>query len=315
MKRRISVLLGVLGTIAGCAPTKLLQATAEFSRMTESAAADLSAAPGLVTSMCRLRAQIEFLTKRMEPGQQLTTFEAFYSTTTFPINLPGAPTITWKQQCLAYHVADDVFAKAVLSIGEYGAALGGFGSESVAPGSDLQSTVKAASDGLAQISAAAKPFKTALEGIGAPLADIADAIATEWKARELKQLVDRTDSPLHEVVRKLDAFVTVLRDEQMRDLREALQTLLDEVKLRDAWQLPGSMLDVTLGDQLAQYDRRLAALSDLLHKLAAAHAQLKAGWDGGEDIGLDTVKAVGTLARDVYGDVKAFENPAKEGGS
>ena len=306
--------------LAGCAPTKLLKATTEFSTMTESATINLGAAPGLVASICRLRAEIEFLTKRVEPGQQLTTFDAFFATTTYPIGLPGAPVITWRQQCLAYHVADDTFSKAVLSISDYGAALGGFASETIAPGSDMKSSVKAASDGLVQISSAAAPYKTALEGIGAPLSDLADAVATRWKAKELKKLVDETDKPLQDVLGKLEAFVKVLHDAQMRDLREALSTLLAEMAIRDLGGqkidlMSGSMLDISITNQLAQFDRQIAALEDILQKLADAHAKLKAGWDAGEDVGLDTIKAVGTLARDVYTDVKAFEHPGNAGGA
>ncbi len=302
--------------VSSCAPTKLLTATTDWSAMATSSTADLDAAPALVTEMCRLRAELEFLTKRVEPGNASTTFEAFYADQAFPIALPGAPTMTWKQQCQGYRLVDDTFVHAVASIHGYALALGGFASESLSSTDDLKSIVKSTSDGAARLSGTLVPYKSALEGVGAPLSDVANAVASRWKAHELRDLVDKTDAPLQQAIRSLEAFIQAVRDNQLRDLEEAAPILLLEMSIRDANGqkldlLSGAMLDVAITDRVAQFKHQLDAVDDLLHKLAAAHARLRRGWDEGEDLGLDTVKAIGVFAKDAYDDVKKFQTPGR----
>jgi hypothetical protein len=279
---RALVALVALAT-AGCAPQALVVATSHFAQVSATAEVDIAATPGIVARVCRLRAELEYLAQRVHLGDDVPSFTAFFTSTAFPLQLPGAPTITWRQQCLAYHVADEAFARAVDSIRAYTTALGGFAESRFDSSAELEAITKSAADSAALVSTSARAYQTALEGIGHPLAKIAGVAARHWQADELRALVDQTDPPLHEAIAKLDAFVGVLRGEQLRDLREALDTFRQEMKFRANVDLvSAAIVDVDMTERLANIDHQLIEVSNLLHLFATAHGELMRSWDAGD---------------------------------
>lgn len=315
---------------SACTPKKLVKATANYATMTSAAAAELGAAPGIVADLCLQRAQLEYLAVRPLPvPHPASSFADFYKVTPVPINLPGAATITWKQHCDGYRLADAAFAKALAAIAAYGDALGGFAGEDYDPGEDLEKIASGAAEGVAAISETAQPYKDALAGVGAPLGFVADVAIKRWKAKHLGRLVGKTDPAIQSVIAQLDEFLRIVRSRQLHDVREALHTLLEELdNIREATspadpagrvmvhkvdRITASLVDIEISGRIAQADRKLRALSEVLHGLAAAHGELRTGWTRGEDdAGAATLKRIGELVKAVSEDIQAFRDPAME---
>ncbi len=317
------MLIGMIAAVSSCTPSRLIKATTDYGDISRAAAGELGAAPSLVAEICQQRAALEYITVRVVAPQRVPdTFTQFYRTTPAPINLPGAPTVTWQQHCDAYRVADRAFELALSSVGEYGVALRALAAEDESYDTATTDLAANVAGGVAAISTTAAPYKAALTGIGAPLGLIADAVKEKWKAKQLRTLVVRTDKPLHEVLSKLGDYVRIVRRRQLVDLREALATLHEELeRVREA-QAPGQqppalkvdlvsgmMIDIELTDRMARLDRKLRSMSEVLDSLAKAHTELKDGWNRGEEHGLATIKAIGKLGKAIYADVDAFRNP------
>lgn len=297
--------------VVGCLNTKLIKATASYAKITETSAAELAAAPGIVGELCRERLELEYLTQRLIPGANVSALQDFVDK---PFKTAsGNTTITWKQRCAGLRHADDAFSKGLDSIRAYGAALGEFAGKDLAPGDDIKALAKSAADSAAKLTDDAKPYQAAIEGLGSGLTGLAHAIEGRWKGNELKQLVAKTDQPLQSIIKVLGDYIQVARKRQLLDVRVAVKDLVSALDQRSpngiALLTLTGRLDIEVTAHLDQLDGKLKAMSDVLLELASAHAKLNIGWQKGEEFGVDTMKAMATLAKDVYTSVKAFQNP------
>jgi len=304
-------------SLAACTPRKLIDATVSYAGLSDATFGELGTVPGLVTDLCVQRAQLEYMTVRVTGGKAPTTFAEFYAKAESVIGLPGAKTITWKQHCGGYRVADDAFEAGLGSIAAYGGALRDFATENATSQQGLEAIAASATTSAAALSATDAQYKDALGGLATPIGMIADAAKVKWKARKLRGLVDKTDPALQEAIRILGDFVGTVRSRQVRDLREALDVLRDDLEeIREATGskpykidlVTAMMIDIQMTERITQMESRLTALVELLKQLGAAHTELRKGWDAGEDMGTDTLKTMRVLGKAIYDDIKAFRS-------
>ena len=308
--------------LGGCTPKKLLSATVSYTQLSDSAVGELATVPGMVSEICVLRAQLEYMTVRVAGGAAPTTFAEFFTKTESKIGLPGAPTITWKQHCGGYRLADEAFEAGLGSIAAYGGALRAFATEDEAALQHAVVISASVGTGTAALSATAAPYQDAITQLGTPVGQIADVVKQRWKAKKLRGLIDKVDPALQSATKTLVEFVTVVKTRQVRDLREALDILKDELEeIRETTSPKGKMykldlvtammIDIEMSGRIVQMEQRLDALAELLPQLAMAHAELRKGWDAGEDLGMDTIKAIGALSKTVHANVRAFQVAAR----
>lgn len=331
----------VLAAIGGgCTPTKLIKATVEYAQLSDSALGELASVPGMVEEICLERAELEYMTVRvqrsilpLESQTVPTTFAEFFATAETKIGLPGAPTITWKQHCGGYRLPDHAFEVGLQALAEYGIALRGFATEDASAAEHAAAIAGSVADATASLSTTAAPYKDALSGLGTPIGKIADAVKQKWKAKKLRGLIDEVHPHVHAALGTLVEFVTVVKSHQVQDLHDALDMLRETLEARrettmfDESMLPvilwpkstpykidlvtAMMIDIEISGRITQLERRLTTLVDLLKRLDEAHAELRTGWNKGEGVGQDTLKAIALLGKSIYDDIHAFRNPQR----
>jgi hypothetical protein len=318
----VVLVVAAAALLSACTPKKLLGATVSYAQLSDAAVGELSTVPGMVSEICVLRAQLEYMTIRVAGGAAPTTFAEFFATTESKIDLPGAPTITWKQHCGGYRLADEAFEAGLSSIAAYGGALRAFATEDEAALQHLVVISASVGTGTAALSTKAAPYRDAIAQLGTPVGQIADVVKQRWKAKKLGGLIDKVDPALQLATKTLVEFVTVVKTRQVRDLREALDILSDELEeIRETTSPKGKTykidlvtamtIDIEMSGRIVQMERRLDALVELLPQLATAHAELRKGWNAGEDLGTDTIKAIAGLSQTVYANIRAFQTAAR----
>lgn len=292
-------------TLSGCAPTKLLKATVDYATVTDTVAATLRDAPGLLTQLCRDRLEIEYLTLRAIPGQQPPPLESW-------IDVPHATAagnfqITWRQRCAALSRAEDGFGLGLQGIRDYARALATFAAHEIAPDSGMANLASAAGDDAVKLSADATPYHDAIAGLGGGLSKLAKQLVGNWQGKKIGSLVERADPSFRQTLGGLEAFIVVVRNRHLVDARRALAELVEALDTRRTdGDLAIGRFDIAMTDHLDHIDRQLLATLHALETLADAHAQLVAGWDKGESFGLETLEAIASLAGEAYHDVSAF---------
>ena len=306
----------VVVALCACAPKDLLTATAGYATVAASSTTQLAAAPGILSALCRQRLELEYLTQRLVPGQPASGLEGFVDR---PFKTAGGHLdITWRQRCAGMQRAETAFAAALGALATYSAALGELAGKDVAAESDIKDLAKAASAAAGKLADSAVPYQPAIEGLGPPLADLAQSLEGNWRARHLAAVIARSDKPLREIIARLHDFIHVARARQLKDVRVALGDLvlaLDQTRAPNdvATLVLTARIDIEVTDRLDQLDSQLKSMTDILDLLADAHGTLKDAWDKGDIAGVDTVRAMAALAKHVYADVKAFENPTPGG--
>ena len=298
--------------LVACTPTKLLKATADYATLTQITASELHDAPGVLTQLCRDRLEIEYMTERLIPGEVAGSLQDFVDQ---PFtSASGNISLSWKLRCASLRRAEDAFDRGLSAIEKYGRALGAFAGRDLTPEADIRSLASATAADATTLSEDAKPYHAAIDGLGAPLADLAHALEGKWKRHALAPLIVRTDQPLRTAIHQLDEFIRVVRKRQLVDARVALHELVTVLDRKDVMMnVFVSRLDIEMTDHFDQLDAKLRAMTAALDSLAAAHAKLADGWNKGEDAGLATLVAIATSARDIYADMKAFQNPSVGG--
>lgn len=314
--RRVSVLVGavVVATITACTPTKLLKATAQFSTTTVAATAELRAAPGILSELCRDRIELDYFEHRLIPGQAVAPLAEFREA---PIPTVGGHTTTsWKIRCDGLARADQAFLRGLSALEQYSAALGGFADKDLVTKDELDKLAASFADDAQKLREDAAPYHDALAGLSAPVAAIAQAVEGNWKGRKLRGLVHRTNPSVHDLVEQLEEFIRVVRRGYLRDTRLALHDVVELAQgLRRAEDLStvvsGTRMEIEMTRELDALDARLELLYSLLETIAVAHSELDAGWEKGEDSGLSTLKTIALFSRDVYSSVKAFRTAGR----
>jgi hypothetical protein len=304
-----------LALVSACAHNELLTATAQFSATAKTSVSDLGAGPRLVLALCRQSAELRYV-QNLGAMPRDISFSAWYEQPTQAA--PGVPSVTPRQICAAYRLADAGFEDGLASIAAYAEALGVIANGGTAPTLDLNGLASSVAARAATLSGAAAAYKPALEGAGKPLSEIASALLASWEASKLREIVGKTDQPFHNLIGQLLAFLDVVKRGQLREVR---LNLAEEVK---AHRVPGAppnvalaytiaFIDVEMTRRLDRIELQIAALTDLLNGLARAHKVLKDGWERGDSSSIDTVRALASMAKDIYTSAKGFQNPQPGG--
>lgn len=312
-RHRSLLVMSVICTAACASNGALIKATANYATLSGSTLGEVGNAPTIVRDLCQQRIEMEYVLRRQLPNAVLD-FDEFIAKP-FATNEPYRPTTTWKQLCDGYAPVDDAFAKAIASLGAYGASLGEIAGNGYAPSVNIATLAGDAGTDATKLGPDAARYKDAVTGLGRPLGALANAITTRWVAGNLVVIVDRADPPVQALVKQLVAFVTIVRTEHLAETRAVYKDLREELDLMREQKpdlVSGVMiaaLDVEMARRFAQTDAKLKSLTDLLVQLGNAHAALKKGWAKGDHTARATLKELSGIAKAAYADVKLFQNP------
>jgi hypothetical protein len=244
-----------------------LVATGAFGQTVRDTSATMPSDMGIGTVVCRRRAQLDFLQRRVEhdrkPAFDWGTGSAFVEW--FAVQGADAQH-TWAQHCEHFADADLLFEKALDILGQYGDALKNLAQRGSYDGKEVQ----AAAGSAGQLAAAVGQDAVGKDigGVGVPLAKVAQLLAQHYASREGRELVVESQPSVHLVLASLegycDAIVLEIADEKSR-----VQQLLDTVETEVAREAgasggarnPGVLSTLAYGqiaDDLTSHARRAA---------------------------------------------------------
>jgi hypothetical protein len=310
MNRKLALVVAV--GLAACKPSPMLKATVDFSAASSRSLDEVSHAPNVVVDLCRLSAERDFY--EHSSTSLKIDYHAFFDA---EVEQVDGTTLSWRQLCREYGVAGDGFTRGIEALAAYSEALGRVASDEDASAIELDGLAASVAVISGELSGSALDYKSAIEGLGGPLGELATMFATHWKAKKLRALVARADPSFQSAICQLVDFLEVARKQQLDVARRDLAGWVkDEASgFASGGAAPSfyaiATIDVDLTRRLDRFDRKLSHLTQLLRELGKAHAALMKGW-ADDKAKAQSIKDLARLSKDLYAAAKRFQNPDEE---
>lgn len=232
---------------AGCSgANQFMKASASFADATSAGAASFAPEFDTASTLCRRRARLDFLQKRLQPGARWGSspyWSEWYAQQ--PINPANPQSETWKSHCDQIEQVESVYRRALELLAAYAAALHDLGASGSYSGCDVRN-IAAETSSLARSLKLPGALGDAIAGIGDPLTAIANFLIEARTVKEMRQSVAKVNPTIQTVLTDLGAY--------------ARST---EAELRDAEARVGELL-VTMDIRMANFTPTVRALYNAL---------------------------------------------------
>jgi hypothetical protein len=310
MNRKLALVAAI--ALAACKPSPMLKATVDFSAASTRTLDEVSHAPSVVVDLCRLTAELDYY--EHSGTSMKTDYHGFFEVEVAQVD---GTTTSWRQICTQYRVAGDGFTKGLEALAAYAEALGRVAGDEDASAIELDGLAASVAGVSGELSGQAVAYKSAVEGLGGPLSELATMFANHWKAKKVRALVAKADPPFQSAICQLLDFLEVAREQQLSFARRDLADWVEDQASAFSTRSPApslyavAMIDADLTRRLDRMDRKLAHLSELLRELGKAHATLAKGW-ADDKAKAQSIKDLVHLSKDLYAAAKRFQNPDEE---